>query len=312
MRKMLAGARWFILALSCLPGTSSALTEGDYAYTVSDGKATITYFSASYSGALTITNTLGGYPVVVIGNDAFRNRQGLTAIAIPSSVIGIGEFAFYYCGNLTNVTIPASVTNIGDDAFGASGLTAISIPAGVERIGDNVFGHCFKLASVTLPDGLTSIGALAFTGCDSLATITIPASVTNIGPSALYYCNELTGIFFEGEAPVLGNASVFHDSATVYYLPCATNWGSTFGGLATLCWNPAIKNDSAFGFATNRFGFNIAGTTNIPVVVEVCSNLNSGVWVPLQTNTLGASGSLYFSDALSADHAARFYRIVWP
>lgn len=41
-------------------------TEGLYTYTVADRKATITDYSTSGSGALTIASTLGGYPVTAI------------------------------------------------------------------------------------------------------------------------------------------------------------------------------------------------------------------------------------------------------
>jgi len=51
------------LALSIAPYTAQAFTEGDYTYTVSGTNATITSFNSSYSGALSITNSLGGYPV---------------------------------------------------------------------------------------------------------------------------------------------------------------------------------------------------------------------------------------------------------
>ena len=58
------------LALLFLPLTSPADQEGDYTYTVSDGKATITDFNDAYTGPLTIADTLGGYPVTTIGNSA--------------------------------------------------------------------------------------------------------------------------------------------------------------------------------------------------------------------------------------------------
>jgi len=84
------------------------------------------------------------------------------------------------------------------------------------------------------------------------------------------------------------------------------------GGRPTLCWNPTIQPDADFGFASNRFGFNIAGTANIPVKVEATTNLASAVWVPVTNATLGTSGSLSVSDPASASHRSRFYRIVFP
>jgi hypothetical protein len=77
-------------------------------------------------------------------------------------------------------------------------------------------------------------------------------------------------------------------------------------------WNPLIKaSGSSFGISNNQFGFNITGTTNIPIVVEACTNLASPVWTPLQTLTL-TNGLFYFSDPQWTNYPGRFYRISSP
>ena len=108
----------------------------------------------------------------------------------------------------------------------------------------------------------------------------------------------------------------YHDNnATVYYLPGTTGWGAPgtpFGGLPTMLWNPqAQTSDGSFGVQTNRFGFNITGTTNIPIVIEACANLASPVWVPLQSCTL-TNGSVYFCDPQWTNYPGRFYRFRSP
>jgi hypothetical protein len=102
------------------------------------------------------------------------------------------------------------------------------------------------------------------------------------------------------------------DNATVYYLPGTTGWSSTFGGHTALLWNPQAQTaDGGFGVQTNGFGFNITGTTNIPLVVESSTNVAGGIWVPLQTNTL-TSGSFYFSDPQWTNYPSRYYRFRAP
>jgi hypothetical protein len=62
---------------------------------------------------------------------------------------------------------------------------------------------------------------------------------------------------------------------------------------------------------TNYFGFNITNNANLTVVVEVCTNLASPVWVPLATNTL-AGGSSYFSEPVQGNSSGRFYGLGLP
>jgi hypothetical protein len=69
--------------------------------------------------------------------------------------------------------------------------------------------------------------------------------------------------------------------------------------------------DPSFGVRTNRFGFTIAGYSNVVVVVDACTNLNQPVWAALKTNTL-AGGSAYFSDPDWTNYRGRFYRLRLP
>jgi len=78
-----------------------------------------------------------------------------------------------------------------------------------------------------------------------------------------------------------------------------------------MLWNPAPQSDGNLGVRQNRFGFNIAGTPNIPLVIEASTDLGAGVWVALQSSTL-TNGLNYFSDAQWTNYPSRFYRIRSP
>ena len=79
-----------------------------------------------------------------------------------------------------------------------------------------------------------------------------------------------------------------------------------------MLWNPQAQTEDAnFGVVTNKFGFKITGTANIPIVVEACSNLASSAWVALQNCTL-TNGNIYFSDPQWTNYPARFYRLRSP
>jgi hypothetical protein len=277
-------------------------------------------FDESQTTLLQHPGGLGGnytIPVCVtsIGDYAFADNT-LTGVTIPHSVTSIGDDAFAACFDLAIAAIPASVTNIGNSAFDfCTKLTSATIPGGVTSIGDSAFWGCANLASVTIPASVTSIGQYAFWGCTSLPSITIPGSVTNIGEYAFWFCTDLTNVYFMGDAPALGqgNTVFANDSKlTIYYLPGTTGWSSPFAGYSAVLWNPVIQtSDPTFGVQNNQFGFNITGTTNIPVVVEACDNLASPIWTPLQTFTL-TNGSTYFSEPLKSNFSSRFYRIGAP
>jgi hypothetical protein len=99
------------------------------------------------------------------------------------------------------------------------------------------------------------------------------------------------------------------DPTTVYYLAGTTGWGSMFGGVPAVLWNPQAH---APGFTGGQFGFNLTGPTNAVIVVEACTNLSNPVWLPVATNTFSASGTSTFSDPQSANNPTRYYRFRSP
>jgi len=101
--------------------------------------------------------------ITTIGDNTFRNCNGLTSISIPNSITSIGNCAFYGCTGLTTLEIPSSVTSIGKDAFnGCSGLTSVKIPNSVTTIGEYSFYNCTGLTNLEVPSSVTKIGYYAF------------------------------------------------------------------------------------------------------------------------------------------------------
>jgi hypothetical protein len=196
------------------------------------------------------------------------------------------------------------------------GLTSVIIPASVTYIGEEAFSGCTGLTSVTIPASVANIGEWAFNGCTGLTSVTIPASVTGISDYAFANCANLASVYFQGNAPTADwSVFVFYNySATAYYLPSTTGWNafSVNTGVSPVLWNPVIQTgDGIFGVQNSQFGFNITGTNNFAVVVEVCTNLANPVWVPLTTNTL-VNGSVYFSEPVQENSCGRFYGLGLP
>ena len=143
MKKLACILLTMMLMLGC--AGAMAATYGDFEYSVTDGKVTITAYNGS-AAEVTIPATIDGKPVTSIGSLAFYRCMSLTSVTIQYGVTSIGGSAFHTCKNLTSVTIPGSVTSIGASAF----------------------YRCTSLESVTIPDSVTSIGNYAFRSCTSL------------------------------------------------------------------------------------------------------------------------------------------------
>jgi hypothetical protein len=210
-----------------MQGGSPALIFGEYTYTTNAaGHATITGFDRAHSGAVYITNTLGGYPVTGIGS--LQSCTNLTSVTIPDSVTSIGLNAFYGCTRLEKIVvdemnraysgstdgvlfskdktqlvcyprgkaghcvIPGNVTSVGGGAFSdCTRLTGIAIPGSVTNIGDSAFSGCTGLTSVTIPNSVTEHrDTMHSLRCTSLTSITIPDSVTSIGGGAFSDCTD--------------------------------------------------------------------------------------------------------------------------
>jgi hypothetical protein len=61
----------------------------------------------------------------------------------------------------------------------------------------------------------------------------------------------------------------------------------------------------------NQFGFTIAGSSNLLVLVEACTNLANPIWSPIHTIASGG-GPFYFSDSQWTNYPNRFYHLTSP
>ena len=204
---------------------------GYLTYQINDGEVIITGCDRSISGDIVIPDTIEGYPVTAIGDEAFLNCYMVKSIEIPNSVKTIGRGAFSFCYELESIIIPDGVSAIDDFAFNScEKLENISIPSSVKTIGKSAFVYCYnlsgfvvdenneqytndaygvlfnkdktmliqypignKLSEYTIPEGVINIVDWAFAASE-IANVIIPDSVVTIGEQAFAYCKSLTSI----------------------------------------------------------------------------------------------------------------------
>lgn len=175
---------------------------------------------------LMLPDSIGGVPVIAIGESAFRD-SGIKKIALGKDIREIGDYAFSGCGALTYVAWSDNLTKLGMCAFEECGLSEIELPQGLTEIGS----YCFYdtgVEHVFIPASVSRIGVRAFTNmsvdgilvnadneyykvvdgilyskdmtvlvsCPAAkkGSFIIPATVRTIAEYAFAECNELTDI----------------------------------------------------------------------------------------------------------------------
>jgi hypothetical protein len=276
---------------------------------------TLLVFPAGRTGSYTIPG------IVTNLEDRAFQCTSLTSVSIPDNIIDIGDRAFQHGTNMVAITVGSANPNYCDMdgvLFNKNHTTLIQYPAGktnvtytvphgVLDIGNGSFTRNI-LSHVILPNTVTNIGQYAFE-LSVFSSITIPDSVKMIERLTFKSCPNLNSIYFTADPP--GFETSLGTTATAYFLPGSSQWGTFFGGCPTVLWNPVMQLGSGYGATPGGFSFNITGTADIPVRIEACTNLAEGVWIPLLTTTLSGS-SLDISDEDWNSHPSRLYRITGP
>ncbi len=234
-----------------------------------DGTVTVTS-GGSYADAVIIPEsvTYNGttYSVTAIGDQAFYNCSGLSAVIIPGSVTTIGSQAFRYCSNLTWVTIPASVTSMGS----------------------SVFSGCYSLQSMLL---LGTACDYFTSGASSVRNLYLAPSVTSIKGLGISPYQ----VYCYGAEPAVCDASTFNSYSGTLHVPpqtlapyfAAEYWGNfnSFNGDAVWPKNVNITlSDESVTLKIGETGQLTATIDSIPTgmtsqwfttnsnIVEVSSN----------------------------------------
>ena len=170
-------------------------TDDGIRYYINNNAVVIAGVEDGISGDVVIPESIDGYPVTIIEENAFSDNDSITSIVIPEGVKQIEYAAFKSCSSLTKVDMPSTLKTIGMLAFqDCKSLKSIKIPEGLEDIGTYTFWYCTSLSNIELPGSLATIGDYAFIGCGSLVNVSIPEGVQKIGANAFLNCTSLIKI----------------------------------------------------------------------------------------------------------------------
>jgi len=111
--------------IEAVTGKSDTVDSGVFTYQLHDGKVTITGVNTAVGGVLPIPAFLDGYPVVAIGELAFRGCANVTEVVIPDTVTTIGDNAFLGCAGLSNVKFGGTQAQWNIIAIGEIGNEAL-------------------------------------------------------------------------------------------------------------------------------------------------------------------------------------------
>jgi len=275
--------------------------------------------------------------VTSIGDYAFSGCTSLTSVTMGSNVTTIWRFVFSGCTSLTTFKFMGNAPSyVGQSVFLNASPTVYRL-YNTTGWGDTFggrpvelwteSGYTYKLnqdnsatltgvitkdaSEVNIPASLdghivTCIGNDVMSNSTNITAVTFASGITNIADNAFSGNTNLLSAVFQGNAPATG-AGVFagSENVTIFYRHGTEGWDVAFEGVNKVKLTEIITATVSSG----KLSMNIVGQDGMTYVVEACTNLFEGVWVPVYTNTISGEISAFEDNALD-DFPSRFYRII--
>lgn len=131
--------------------------EAAFATEPVDGGVAITSCTDKDSIVIVVPDSIGGQPVVAIGDYAF-SEMNMQGVVLPDTVEEIGYASFILCAN----------------------LKYIDLGSGLKSIDSMAFNDCHSLERIEFPEGMTTFYGVPMVYCESLTDIVVPSSVTDL------------------------------------------------------------------------------------------------------------------------------------
>ncbi len=201
----------------------------DLLYTVSGEQVTIVGVGESFNSYYyEMPSTIDGYPVVAIGDSAFKDCTQLVGLTVPNTVKSVGAYAFSGCTNLESIYFKDGVSDSNysystDNGFENS-YDNDNYSTTEETTTANLYGFEDTTEVTTTTDteteteeetssdtttntatGLRNIMEHAFDQCTSLSKISVPDSLTFMGSYAIDDTPYYTSRIEDGRSIILGS-----------------------------------------------------------------------------------------------------------
>lgn len=156
--------------------------------------------------------------VLGIQAEAFKDRDGITAVYLLDGILSIEKEAFAGCDNLEMINIPSTCVEIGEEAFkDCVNLKEIILPESMKRINKNAFKGCTSLEKVICGDQLIYIGEGAFSGCSALGEVDLGESVRQIEFGAFSACEALREVVIPKSLISVAKEAFDTPDMTIYF-----------------------------------------------------------------------------------------------
>lgn len=186
-----------------------------------------------------IPSTVGGYPVVTIGEKAFENNTEIEKAVVSENVKTIDKMAFYGCTALREISFPQSLTYFGRQAFyGCRNISVINIKSleswnniqnnNYEYENDCPIGKSYrmyvdgKLLQEFAPDSWDNeLRKGIFKNCASLRRVVLPDGLKQIPDGAFSGCTNLEEVIIPDSVEKIGDS--FEDCVSLKMITIPKN-----------------------------------------------------------------------------------------
>ncbi len=163
--------------------------EREFEYSAVGGKVTVEGCHESLEGKIVIPETIGGYEVTAIGENAFKGNAKITEVVIHKGVSSIGTGAFALCAKLEKITIDEENADyVSEDGILYNKDKTVLLQALLIK----------KTATIEITETVKTVAKDAFAGWDSLEKITFSKNIEEICEGAFDGCTAIKDVYFGG------------------------------------------------------------------------------------------------------------------